>query len=107
MRADVGGGWYIYHITDRVVELRKDSPVYRDLTGADGFVKVRIEPEMTRDQALERATQEALKLDEQMAHRVTAQLIPTARGVGRYRQTIKDWASVFAISTEERKRYRV
>lgn len=84
MRAYVGAGWTIHHLTDRVVELRKDDPVYRRFTGRDGFVRVRIDLEMTRAQALEKAIEFAQKNDELLALRVSKQLIPRKHALAAY-----------------------
>jgi hypothetical protein len=70
MRANVGGGWQITHLTDRVVELRKDSYEYRALLGRDGYVRVRIEPQETRQHALDRAVKIAQENDAKLAMQV-------------------------------------
>jgi hypothetical protein len=77
MRPYVGAGWHIHHVTDRVIELRKDDPIYRRFTGRDGYVRTRIEPEMTRAQAIEKALNVAQKNDELLALRVSKQLLPS------------------------------
>jgi hypothetical protein len=84
MRPSVGAGWHIHHLTDRVVELRKDDQVYRRFTGRDGYVRVRIEPEMTRAQALEKALAFAQKNDDALALRVSKQLLPSKHALARY-----------------------
>ena len=58
VRVNVGAGWHIHHLTDRVVELRKEDAVYRRFTNRDGYVRVRIEPQMTRQQALDAERQQ-------------------------------------------------
>jgi hypothetical protein len=77
MRQYVGGGWYVHHLTDRVLEIRKDDHVYRRFTGNDGFVRVRGEPGIERAVLVERALSEANKCDMAMAFRVASELIPT------------------------------
>jgi hypothetical protein len=70
MRVSVGGGWTIKHITDRVVELTKDDYAYRAQTGRDGYVRVRIEPQETRQHALNRAIRLAEQNDAKLALKV-------------------------------------
>jgi hypothetical protein len=85
MKPYVGAGWYIWHITDRNVELRKDSPVYRRFcNGKDGYVKKAVEPGMTRAECLEEAIKRALQMDEMLAYRVAKELIPTASAYQTY-----------------------
>lgn len=103
MRAYVGAGWHIHHITDRVVELRKDDHAYRRLTGADGFVKMRVEPGMTRATALEKAVEAAQKCDEELSFRVAKQLIPKPRNVGKYRMELHRMEKAFGIGNEDEK----
>jgi hypothetical protein len=84
MRPYVGAGWYIHHLTDRVVSLRKDSQIYRDLTGADGYVTTAVQPELTRDECLQQAIKKALAMDEELSFRVAKQLIPKASALQTY-----------------------
>jgi hypothetical protein len=84
MRVAVGAGWHIHHLTDRCVELRKDDYLYRRFTERDGVVRVRIEPEMTRAQAIEKAMQMAQRNDEAMALRVSKQLVPSKHALAAY-----------------------
>jgi hypothetical protein len=85
MRAYVGAGWYIWHITDRNVALRKESVVYRAFcNGKDGYVNVAVQPGMTRTEALEEATKKAIAMDEEIAFRVAKDLIPTASSYQTY-----------------------
>ena len=84
MRVAVGAGWHLYHLTDRCVELRKDDPVYRRFTGRDGYVKTRIEPQETRQHALERAVRMARQNDELLALRVGKQLLPSKAALAAY-----------------------
>jgi hypothetical protein len=100
MRPYVGGGWHIVHLSDRVVELRKDSYAYRRLTGADGFVRCRGEPGLDRDQLLHRAVQQAHKSDEALAHILAADVMPTANGVSKYRRQLQALAHKFGTGQE-------
>lgn len=84
MRLAVGGGWQLYHVTDRVVELRKEDHAYRRFTGRDGFVRVRVEPEMTRAMAIERALEFAQKNDELLALKVSKRLMPSKHALAAY-----------------------
>lgn len=84
MRAYVGANWYIKHLTDRVIELRKDDPVYRRFTNRDGYVRVRIEPNETRLHAIEKAVTMAKRNDEELALRIGKQLIPSKAALAEY-----------------------
>lgn len=100
MKAYVGGGWYIHHLSDRVLEIRKDDHTYRKFTGADGFVRVRGEPGIERATLFERTLRLADKCDTAMAFRVASDLIPTAQAVGDYRQQIERMTPVFNTGEE-------
>lgn len=80
----VGAGWYIWHLTDRNVALRKESHIYRAFTGKDGFVNLAVEPGMSRAEALEEATKLAIRNDEDIAFRLARQLIPRASALQTY-----------------------
>jgi hypothetical protein len=101
MRPYVGAGWHIHHLTDRVVELRKDDPAYRRFTGRDGYVRVRIEPEMTRTQALEKAISFAQKNDEQLALHVSKLLLPSKHALAAYQRRQVKMARVFGTPEDE------
>ena len=92
---NVGGGWRIVHLTDRVVELSKDDWAYRRLTGRDGYVRVRAEPGMARTDIVNTAIEMAQKTDQDLSLRLAADLIPTARGAGQYRQKARALAVKF------------
>lgn len=77
MSVHLGAGWRLVHVTDRVVELRKDDPVYRRFIGRDGYVRVRGEPGMDRNALIEQAVQMAIRNDEELSQRVAKQLMPT------------------------------
>lgn len=95
MRAYVAAGWHVHHLTDRVVELRKDSYEYRRLTGRDGFVRLRAETGMDRAGLVERAVEMARETDEKLSFRVAAELIPTATALHRYRDQLRRLAPRF------------
>lgn len=99
MGVHLGAGWSIYHLTDRVVELRKDDHAYRSATGRDGFVRVRAEPGMDRTAMIEKAVTMAQRNDEALALRLSKQLLPSAHSLARYRgQQVR---MVRAMSTGE------
>lgn len=100
MRPYVGSGWHIHHITDRVVELRKDDPAYRRFTGRDGVVRVRIEPEMTRTQALEQALTFAQKNDELLALRLSKQLLPSKHALATFQGKAVRMERAFATAED-------
>jgi hypothetical protein len=100
MKAYVGGGWAITHLTDRTVELRKDDHAYRRLTGRDGYVRVRAEPGMDRTQMLAKAMQTANETDTALAFRVANDLIPRGKALSEYRAKQRQLAGGFATPEE-------
>lgn len=106
MRVSVGAGWHLYHLTDRVVELRKDDPVYRRFTGRDGYVKTRVDTNETRQTALERAIRMAQKNDELLAVRVGKQLMPSKAALARYQGKQLRMVPAFGLRDQEPE-YRV
>ncbi len=103
----VAPGWSIVHLTDRVVELRKADHAYRRWTGRDGFVIVRVEPQMTRDEALTKAVEMAHRNDAELGLKIAARLMPSEAALGKLRRRQKQLAHVFGIPGEEmsEKRY--
>ncbi len=101
MRVQVAPGWRIHHITDRTVELRKEDVTYRRFTGADGYVRQRVEPGMTRDEALTKAIQMAEKNDAEIGLRVAKQLMPSAVSLARYRRRQAQLARTFGTPEDE------
>ena len=81
---NIGAGWVIHHLTDRVVELRKPDYLYERFTGRPGFVRVRVDPTMTRQDAMNRAIDLAAKNDAALALRATERLLPSAHALARY-----------------------
>ena len=75
-RATVGAKWTIKHITDRVVLLEKEDYAYRQVTGRDGFVLTRVEPEESRSNALDRAIQIAEANDAKLGLMLGKKLLP-------------------------------
>ena len=84
MKAYVGAGWYIWHLTDRNVQLRKDDPVYRKLTGLDGYVNYMAQPGYDKGQMIEEAMQKAKEQDEQLCYLVAKEIIPRGSKVQTY-----------------------
>jgi hypothetical protein len=84
MKAYVGAGWYIWHITDRNVQLRKSDPIYRKLTGLDGFVNYSAQPGYDKGQMLDEAIQKAKAEDEKLAFLVAQDIIPRGSKVQNY-----------------------
>ena len=96
----LAGGWQIHHLSDRVVELRKDSYEYRRLTGRDGFVRARCEPGMDRSTLIDRALQQAVKSDEALALRVAKEMMPKADALAKYKRQISGMAGAFGTPEE-------
>lgn len=78
------GGWDIVHITDRVIELRKDTPAYRRITNRPGYVRMRAEPGMDRKALVEKALEIARKNDAKVAEFVAKQYAPDLWRMARY-----------------------
>jgi hypothetical protein len=101
MRQTIGNGWAIHHLTDRVVELRKDSADYRRLTGRDGFVIVRGEPGMPRAVLIDHAVKQANDLDDELARRIAAEQIPTAAALSHYSHRVQRLRPAFATPEDQ------
>ena len=80
----IGAGWDIVHLTDRVVELRKDTPAYRRMTSKPGFVRVRGEPGSDRAALVERAVELAQQNDATVAAFVAKLFVPDLWRLARY-----------------------
>lgn len=91
-------GWRLVHLTDRVVELRKDDWAYRRVLGRDGFVRVRAEPGMDRHALIDKALELAKQDDAEIAERVGKDLMP--RNIAKYRLRQRRWAPVMATPEE-------
>lgn len=97
MAVTIGGGWTIHHLTDRVVELRKDDYAYRRATGRDGYVRIRAEPGMDQQTMIAKAVGMAKRNDEALALRLSKQLLPSAHALAAYQS--KQVRMVRAMST--------
>jgi hypothetical protein len=98
MCVNLGAGWHLHHLTDRVVELRKDDATYRRVLGRDGYVRLRAEPGMDRQQLLDRAQTLARENDARLAEIVATQILP--KHVTRYQQRQAGLAPAFATPEE-------
>lgn len=98
MSVHLGAGWRLIHVTDRVIELRKDDATYRRILGRDGYVRVRAEPGMDRHALIDQAVQMAQRNDEELSQRVARQLMPTK--VDRYQMRQRELAMAFATPEE-------
>ncbi len=96
----IGNGWTVFHLTDRTLELRKESAEYRRLTGADGFVLVRGEPGIPRHVLFEQAEEKARELDAELARRIAAELLPTPQALGVYAGKVKQYVPVMNTGQE-------
>lgn len=99
MSVVLGAGWELTHATDRVVKLSKPCPIYRRLTGRDGYVKVRSEPGMDRQQLINEAMEMAKRNDAELGDIVAKQLLP--RNVKAYQIHQRQLASTFGVPGEE------
>lgn len=99
MSVVLGAGWELTHATDRVLELRKSCPVYRHITGRDGYVRLRAEPGMDRQQLINQAMDLAKHNDAQLGDLVAKQLLPSS--MQRYQLQQRQLASAFGVSGEE------
>jgi hypothetical protein len=99
MSVTLGAGWQLTHLTDRVVVLKKEDWAYRKLTERDGYVKVRGEPGMSRNDLIEKARLMAQKNDEKLGEMLAQQLTP--RRLGGYQMTQKQLAQRFGVPGQE------
>lgn len=76
MRVHLGAGWNLHHLTDRVIELRKEDAVYRRMLGRDGYVRVRAEPGMDRNGLISKAVEVAKRNDERLGEILAQQIVP-------------------------------
>jgi hypothetical protein len=80
----IGGNWRVHHLTDRVVELRNPDYLYHRFTGRPGFVRVRVDPTMSREQAVTLAIDLAQQNDAALALRASKALVPEAHALAAY-----------------------
>jgi hypothetical protein len=79
MRAYLGNGWTMRHLTDRTIGLVKPSVAYRRVTNRDGWVFVRGEPGIAREVLIEKALRAAQREDAKLAEILGKQLAPDRR----------------------------
>lgn len=96
MKAYIGNGWAITHLTDRVCEMKKDDYAYRRITGEDGFVRVRSDQDVSRYDLIQYAIERAKRSDIELALRIGYDIIPTAKDIGKYRGVISRLRDKFA-----------
>lgn len=101
MAVNLAVGWQLVHLTDRVIELRKDDYSYRRFTGRDGYVKVRGEPGMSRDALMTKAIQLAEQTDAALGLRVAEWLMPSAVALAKFKRQQKKLAPVFGVPGQE------
>lgn len=99
MAVVLGAGWELVHLTDRVIELRKDDPIYRRMTQRPGFVRLRAEPGMDRNTLLNKAVETAKRNDARVSDFVARDILPST--VKRYQMRQRTLASTFGIPGEE------
>lgn len=97
MKAAVGGGWVITHLTDRVCEMRNESWAYRRLTGQDGIVRVRTEPGFDRAHMIDKGVAKARESDEMLAQLLGRDLMPS---FVKFRETSKRMATAMMTGEE-------
>jgi hypothetical protein len=100
VRPSLGAGWEIVHLSDRVIELRKDDWAYRRITGAPGYVRARGEPGMDRQTLCQVALETAQRNDEELAKRVAKQLMPSAASLAKYKREQAKYEPTFATPEE-------
>lgn len=96
----IGNGWVIWHETERTIELRKDTPEYRRLTGKHGFVFKRGEPGIPKHILIEEATKSAIALDAELARRIALELIPTSQALTTYAADVKRYVPIMNTGEE-------
>ena len=99
MAVALGAGWELVHLTDRVIELRKDDPAYRRMVGRDGYVRLRAEPGMDRNTLLNTAVELAKQNDARLSEFAARDILPSS--VRRYQMRQRTLATTFGIPGEE------
>lgn len=99
MAVVLGAGWQLVHLTDRVIELRKDDAIYRRMTGRDGYVRMRAEPGMDRQGLLNKAVEMAKTNDARVSDFVARDILPST--VTRYQMRQRTLATTFGVPGEE------
>jgi hypothetical protein len=76
MRQYFGGGWWIRHYTDREFVITKEDYLYRQVTGEDGYVKVAVQPGLSREELYKEAERIALQCDAKVMEFVARDVLP-------------------------------
>jgi hypothetical protein len=97
-------GWDLVHVTDRVVELRKDTPAYRRATNRPGYVRVRGEPGMDRKALIERAVELAQENDAKLAGMIARQYAPDLWKLAKFQRKQVVMRRVFATPEDPEQR---
>lgn len=79
MKAYFGAGWWIRHYTERELILIKEDYLYRKMTGQDGYVKVAIQPGLSRDELFKEAERKCLENDMKVMQFVARDVLPDIR----------------------------
>jgi hypothetical protein len=79
-------GWEIVHLTDRSIELRKDTPAYRRVIDRPAYVLMRGEPGMERAQLIDKAFAIAERNDAKLADIMARQMMPSLYRVAAHQQ---------------------
>jgi hypothetical protein len=77
-------GWEIVHLTDRSIELRKDTPGYRKVIRRPGYVLIRGDPTMKRETLIDKAFTLAERNDAALADIFAKQMLPDLHRVAAY-----------------------
>ena len=77
-------GWDIVHLTDRSIELRKDTPAYRKIIDRPGYVLMRGDPTMERQELIDKAFRVAEQNDAKLADIFAKQMMPDLHRVARF-----------------------
>ncbi len=101
VRQEVGNGWCVHHLTERVVKLVKDDYAYRRITGSNGYVIVRGEPGLSREHLVMRAVELAKQNDNELVNRVGKQLIPSQYALAEYHGKQASWEPVWCTPEDQ------
>ena len=93
-------GWVPYSLTERVVEFRKDCPMWRKYTGQDGVVRVRAEPGIDRGLLIERAMVAAEQADADLSQRIAKDLMPSGKQWADYRAKCRTMTRIMETGEE-------
>lgn len=75
-RAYFGAGWWIVHETDRELVLKKEDYLYRKMTGEDGFIKIAVQPGLSKDELYKQAERRVFDNENGMAELIAKDVLP-------------------------------